>query len=113
MQVEYGLARSRAVVKNSAIAFQKIAFARQLRGYQLQLPKHGLIRGCGFVQRRKMFAWAEQNVRGRLRADVLEGKDFLVLIHELRRNFLIADFAEQAVSAHESLLPKMCRRAGP
>ena len=74
MEMEDGLACPAAIVYDGAVAFQKIAFAGQLRGDQLQFAKNGLMFGCGFVERFEMFARANQNVRGRLRTDVFEGE---------------------------------------
>src|SRR2546422_4900731 len=77
-----------------------MAFARELGGDQLQLAEDGLLSWCGFGQRFKMFARANQNVRGRLRANVLKRENIRIFVHDFRRNLLRGDFAEQTVGTH-------------
>jgi len=74
MQMKDRLAGAGAVIQDRAIAREDLAFARKLRSNQLQLSKYGLIFGGGFGQRLKMLARANQDVRRRLRADVLNAK---------------------------------------
>src|SRR6266567_1470865 len=100
MEMEYRLACAAAVVYDRAVAFEEMAFAREVRGDQLQLAKNGLIFWHRIRQRFEMFARTNQDVRGRLRADVFEGKKIGILIDDLRWNFLQGDFAEQAVCTH-------------
>src|SRR2546429_2614108 len=100
MVLEEGLGCSAGVVYDGAVAFQKIALAGKLRGGQLEFAKNGLMFGCRLVQRFEMFARANQNVRGRLRADVFEGKKIGIFVDDLRWNFLRRDFAEQTVGTH-------------
>src|SRR2546421_2355030 len=100
MEMEDGLARPAAIVYDGAVAFQKMAFPGKLRGGQLQFAKNVLMFGGGLVQRFEMFARANQDVRGRLRADVFEGKKISIFIDDLRWNFLRRDFAEQTVGTH-------------
>ncbi len=94
MEMENRLACATAVVQDSAVAFEEIAFACKLRGDQLQLAKDGLIVGCGLVQRFEMLARTNQDVRGRLRADVFKSEEIRILVDDLRWNFLRRDFAE-------------------
>src|SRR3981189_1802269 len=68
MEMENGLARAAAIIEHGAVAFEEVAFAGELRGDQLKFAKDSLIFRCGFVQRFEMFAWTNQDVRGRLRA---------------------------------------------
>src|SRR5579859_4387086 len=65
MKMKDGLAGACAVVEDRAIAGEKIAFAGELRGDQMQLADHGLVFGLRVVQRNEMFSRAEQDVRGR------------------------------------------------
>src|SRR2546426_518824 len=100
MQVKDRLARAGAIVQHSSVAFQQLAFARQLRGDQLQLAKERLIFGRGIGQRFEMLTRANQNVRGRLRADIFKREELWILIDDFRGDLLRGDLAEQAVGAH-------------
>ena len=100
MQMKDRLAGAGAVIQDRAIAREDLAFARKLRSNQLQLSKYGLIFGGGFGQRLKMLARANQDVRRRLRADVLKREKVGILVHDLRRNLFRGNLAEQTVGAH-------------
>src|SRR6266581_8899443 len=100
MQVKDRLPRAASVVHHRAVAFEQLAFARQLRGDQLQLAKEGLIFGRGVGQRFEMLTRANQNVRGRLRTDIFKREELWILIHDFRGDLLRGDLAEQAVGAH-------------
>lgn len=82
MKMEDGLAGAGAIVEDGAIACQEIALAGELRSDQMELADDGLIFGRRVVQRNEMFARHKQDVRGRLRADVFEGKDVRVFIND-------------------------------
>src|SRR5579859_1470304 len=101
MEMEDGLARARAVIEKRAVTCEEIALAGELRGNQMQLADQRLILGRRFVERNKMFSRAKQNMRWRLRADVLKRKDFGILVNDFRRNLFCRNFAEQAISAHQ------------
>src|SRR5689334_19813385 len=79
MQVKNRLPGACSVVQHRAITGEKIQLARQLRRDELQLAEHGLILGTGLVQRSKMFARTNQDVRGRLRADVFKREHLVIL----------------------------------
>src|SRR5882724_12359086 len=100
MEMKHGLACARTVIQDGAVAGEEFALACELCGDQLQLAKHGLILGCGFGQRFEMFPRANQDMRGRLRADVLEREDVRIFVDDLRWNFLRGNLAEQTVGAH-------------
>lgn len=82
MQMKYGLAGASTVVEDGTVACQQIPLSRQLRRHQVQFADHRLIFCGGLVQRFKVFSWAEQDVRGRLRADILEGEDFWIFVND-------------------------------
>src|SRR6266478_1396551 len=52
------------------------------------------------VQRFEMLTRANQNVRGRLRADIFKREELWILIDDFRGDLLRGDLAEQAVGAH-------------
>src|SRR5713226_2263707 len=94
------LPRAAAVVDNRAITLQQIALARDLRCGELQLSQQALFLGGRIVQRRKVFLRANQDVRGRLRADVLKGENLVIFIGDLGKNLFPRNLAKQAVGAH-------------
>ena len=100
VKVKDGLAGATAAIEHRAIAGEEIALFGQFGGNELQFAEEGLICFRSIVQRREMLARANQNVRGRLRGDVLKRKDIVIFINNLGGDFLCADFAEQAVLVH-------------
>lgn len=45
-----------------------------------------------------MFLWNDEDVGGRLRSDVFEGENVLVLVHFLAGNFAADDAAEETAA---------------
>jgi len=82
MKMKDGLAGACAVVEDRAIAREKIAFAGELRGDKMQFADDGLILRRRVIERNEMFSRAEQDVRGRLRADVLESENFGIFVDD-------------------------------
>src|SRR5438874_13469406 len=72
MEVKHRLAGSFAAIQHRAVALKELAFPSKLRGDQLQLSEYHLILLACVRQRFEMFPWANQDVRRRLRADILE-----------------------------------------
>src|SRR3974390_564905 len=101
MQMKHGLPRPAAIVENGPIPREQIALLGDLRRDHLQLSQQALIHMRSVVQRRKMLLGTDQNVRGRLRADVLKRKHIIILKHNFRWNFFRPDFAEQAILVHQ------------
>src|SRR5215472_1244642 len=102
MQVKNRLPCSFAVVQHSSVACKQLAFARQVRRHKLEFSKDYLILGARICQRLEVLPWANQDVCRRLRADVLECEEVLVLINELRWNLLRPNLAKEAVGAHRA-----------
>jgi len=71
MEVKHRLAGSFAAIQHRAVALKELAFPSKLRGDQLQLSEYHLILLACVRQRFEMFPWANQDVRRRLRADIL------------------------------------------
>ena len=103
VQMEHGLPGAAAVVEHGAIAGEQVSLRRQLCGHHLQFAQQRLVGALRVMQRRKMPAWANQNVRRRLRTDVFEREHVVVFIDKLRGNFLCADFAEKAIRVHRPI----------
>src|SRR5208283_418950 len=99
--MKHTLPRAAPVVEYCAIPRQQTAFLRNLCRRHLQLAQQRRIFFAGLMQRREMLARAQQYVRGRLRVDVLERKNLFLVEHQLRRNFLRTNFAEQAIRVHQ------------
>jgi hypothetical protein len=93
-----GLSRSRPIIKHGAIAFRELALARELCGKQLEFAQHRSVFLRRFGQRNQVLSGTDQDVGGSLRLNVFESEYFRVLVHQLRRNFLASDFAEQAIA---------------
>src|SRR5258708_2368539 len=100
MKMKHGLARSAPVVHHCAVAFEQIALARELRCHKVEFPEDTLILCGGFMQRSKMFFWTNQDVRGRLRADVFKGKYICIFVNNLGGDLFACDFAEKTIGAH-------------
>src|SRR5258708_4798222 len=99
MQMEHALPCSAAIVQNRAITFEKVALARKLCGDKLDASQNLSVLGRSLVERHKMFARANQNVRGRLRMNVFKRENFRIFVNHLGRNLFLTDLAEQAVFA--------------
>ncbi len=69
-------------------------------------PAHQLFVLCGQGCRAAdMFFGDDQEVDGGLGRNVPEGKNFIVFVQFVRRDFSLDDFAEQAVVRHDLSLP--------
>src|SRR5437879_7080339 len=109
MQMKDGLARPGTVIQDRAVAREELALARELRGHQLQLTKYGLIFRRGFGQRFKMLTRTNQDMRGRLRADVLKREEVGVFVDNLRWNLLRGNRSEEHTSELQSPMYLVCR----
>jgi hypothetical protein len=94
MKMKHGLTRPAATVDYRAVAIKEIALTGELRCNKVEFPEDALILRGGFMQRGKMFFWTNQDVRGRLRADVFKGKYICIFVHNLGRNLLARDPTE-------------------
>src|ERR1700687_786038 len=103
MKVKHGLPRAASVVENGAVAVGQLALRCELRGNQLHASKHRRVLCRGFGQRDQVLPRADQEVGRRLRLDVFKREYFLVLIDQFRRDFFLADLAEQAIVHDGSL----------
>ncbi len=94
VKMKHGLARTAATVDYCAVPIEEIALTGDLRRDQMKFAKDDLILGNSIVQRCEVLSRANENVRGRLRADVFKGKYIRVFVHNLGRNLLARDLAE-------------------
>ena len=92
-----GLTRSSPIVQDRAVAVRQLALRGKFRGDKLQFAEHGRVLGGGIGQRSQMLARADEDVAGRLRLNILEGKNIRVFVYEFRGDFFFSDFAEKAV----------------
>src|SRR5437868_4514867 len=95
-----GLSCTGSGIHHRAVSRSQLEFSRQIRRYKLQSAQYGLIFGRGLIQRGKMLARDDQDMRRRLRSDVFKRKHILVLVKYLRRDLFRSDFAEQTIGAH-------------
>src|SRR5271167_1954851 len=100
MKMENGLTSSATVVEDGAIAGMKIPLRSELGGNQLEFAEQRLIFRAGIVKSSKVFARANQNVGGRLRADIFKRENLVVFVNEFRRNLLGTDFAKKTIGVH-------------
>jgi hypothetical protein len=97
VEVKDGLPGAGADVENSAISMLDIALASDLRRGQMASADNLGVGDFGFFQPGEMSLRNDESVCGRLRTDVLEGIDVLILVDFLGRNFARDDAAEKAV----------------
>ena len=96
MQVEDGLSRAGADVEDGAVSVFDVALAGDLGCSEMATADDFRIDCLGFLQSREMFLRNDQHMRGSLRMYVFEGKDMLVFMNLLGRNFSTNDAAEEA-----------------
>ena len=97
MQVRHGFAGVGAVVEDEAVAaFFQAEFLRDFGGFEQQMAEGLMIFGAGFGEARNRFPGNDQNMRRRLRIDVAEGDDLVVLEDDVRRNFAGDDFFKES-----------------
>ena len=96
MQVRHGLAGIRAVVQHKPEAgLPKAKRAGHLCRLEQQMAEECLVIRPGLVNARDRFARDNQNMRRGSGRDVAKRHNLLVLIHNVGRDFLVADFLEQ------------------
>ena len=74
--------------------------ARDLGGLEHDVPDCLAMLRTGCVERIEMLARHDQNMRRRLRADVVESKTDIVLINLRRRDLAFHDPAKQTIIGH-------------
>src|SRR5260221_5372738 len=86
-----------AVVDDGAKAIRRAGFAGESAGDTEQLAERRLVAGPRVVERRDVRLRHQQDMHRRLRADVVEGDHFVVIVHLLRWNLAADDFAKNAI----------------
>ena len=94
VEMKNRLAGAGTIVEDRAISIEQIAFSGELRGNQMQLADDRLILVRRVVKRNEVLSRDKQNVRRRLRADVLERENVRVFVDNFGWNLLRSDFAE-------------------
>src|SRR5271170_7435564 len=102
VQVKDGLSRARANVQHCAVSLLNVALPRDLSGGEVAAPDEFSITGPRLFQSREMLARNDQHMRGRLRIDVFEGEDVLVLVNLFRRNLAVKNTAEKTAGGSVS-----------
>jgi hypothetical protein len=113
MYVRHRFAGVGAVVEYEPEAVLRQAqLPRNFGGFQQQMTEQGLVFRTRFGNTRDGLLRDQKDVRRRLRGDVMEGDDRVVLINNPGRNFTRDDFLEQGL-AHNVISREGHRRAGP
>jgi hypothetical protein len=107
MKMEDGLTRAGAVIDQHSETGQEIPLSGQLGGNKMQAAEERRVGGQDVCERREVLPWADEDVRGRLRVNVFERKDLVVLEDNLRGNLPRSDLAEDAI-VHENLVLGYC-----
>ncbi len=98
MDVVDGLASVGANVQHGPVpALRDALFAGDLRRRQLELSQELAVRGVGGVERRQVLLWNDQDVNGRLWADVSESDDLIIDVNERRGDLAPGDPAKEAI----------------
>src|SRR5688572_10547444 len=88
-------------VDDDAVAvFGETLFARDFGGRQKQPPERLLMIFPGLVERIEMLARNDQDMRRRLRADVVKSDASLVFINARRRNRAVDDLTKKTIFTH-------------
>ena len=96
VDVEDGLARSRARVHHDAMARCQLVLPRQLGGDQMEVPQERLVGGFRLSCGREMFARYDQKMHGGLRMEIAKGDAGVVFIDDLSGSLVLHDLAEDA-----------------
>ena len=95
MQMGHAFAGIFSVIDDEAESvFVQSQFARDFTRLQEQMTQHLMIFRLGLGNSRDGFLGDNENVRGRLWVDVIEGQHQVVLIDDVRGNFSSDDFFE-------------------
>jgi len=99
MEVEDGLSGAGADVEDCAVSVFDVPLAGDLRGDELASANDFCVVGLGLFQSRKMFLGNDENMGGRLRMNIFEGKDVIVFVNLLGGKLTTDDAAEKAIYA--------------
>jgi hypothetical protein len=97
VEVEDGLSGTGAYVEDGAVSTFNFALAGDLGGSEVAASDDFGVGSLGFFQAGKMPFWNDERVSGRLRIDVLKGKNVFVFVDLFGRNFSANDATEEAV----------------
>jgi len=101
MQMKNGLPAGVIRIYHRAVPFfGKTLPARDLAGRQEKMAERFAVCFAGLIERGEMLARDDQNMRRRLRTDVVKGHAGLIFIDEFGRNFAPADLAENTILTH-------------
>lgn len=107
VEVEDGLAAARPDIVNRTIAIFDAAFTAELGGYELRVADDFYVLGARRIDAGDVLLRNNQDMRRRLRIDVLEGEDDLIFVDLLGGNLSGDDSAEEAIFVHgESVIGK-------
>lgn len=97
--MKYRLAAVRVCVDHDAIAgIGKPLFTRDLSRRIKEMPERTFMFAGSFIQRRNVLARDDENVRRRLRAEVVKGDTNIVLVDLLRGNLARRDLTKNTLA---------------
>jgi len=96
--MEHGLSRARSYIEYRPVSMFDIAITCNLRCRQMTAADQFGMVSLRFLQSGEVLLRDNQNVRRRLRIDVLKSKYVLVLVNFLRWNLAAQDAAEKAIA---------------
>ena len=103
MQMRHAFASVFAVIDDEAESvFVQSKFARDFTRLQKQMAQHLMILRFSLSNSRDGFLGDDENVRGRLWVDVIEGQHQVVLIDDVRGYFTGDDFLEERHATRSS-----------
>jgi hypothetical protein len=97
VKVEDGLSGTGSDVENRAVALLDVALAGDVGGGEVAAADEFGVCGLSFFQSGEMFLGNDENVCGRLRIDVFESEDMVILVNFSGGNFALDDAAEEAI----------------
>jgi hypothetical protein len=98
MQMRYGLSGAHAVVQHSAKSVGNAALGRNFRGQQVDVADHRGVLRCGVAERDEVLARDDQDMRWRLRIQVLECHGVFILMDDPSRDLSSGDLAKDTFS---------------
>src|SRR5215204_1370639 len=106
MDVEYRLTGFAIGVEYRPVAAVRVSvFFRDLRGSAVHRSDEDIVSRGQVVQRSDVAPGDDQHMQWRLRVDVLDGDQLIVLVHELSRDLAANDLAEETIT-HDARRPR-------
>lgn len=109
VEVGDGFAGVGAIVNHDAKAGGEVEFLRNHAGNDEEVAEDGLVFGGGFADARYQFFRDDEEVRRRLRLDVVENDTAVVLVFDFGGDFAIDDFLEDRFGHGQAGWPRQTK----